>query len=77
MSSPGQDTPKNSRTTNSPTTSTPGMSPEGNQSPLKDNGLRPSELLHSDESLVDTSIDKPTVIEVENTMEGLPNEIDS
>ena len=65
MSSPGQDTPKNPRITISPTTSTPGMSPEGSQS----NGLRSSELLHSDESLVDISTDKLTVIESENTME--------
>ena len=69
MSSPGQDTPKNSRTTNSPTTSTPGLSPGGHQSSLTSNGLRSSELLNSDESLVDTSIDKPTVIEMESTME--------
>ena len=71
MYSSGQDTPKNSRTTNSPTTSTPGLSPGGHQSSPTSNGLRSSELLHSDESLVDTSIDKPTVIEMESTMDTI------
>ena len=64
MSSPGKDSPKTPRMSTSPTTSTPDSSPDGSQN----NGLKSSELLHSDESLVDNSTAQPTAIEVENTM---------
>ena len=56
---------------NSPTTSTPGLSPGGHLSTPSSNGLRSSELQQSDESLVETSIDKSTAIDMECTMETI------
>ena len=54
----------------SPTTSTPGSSPDGSQN----NGLKSSELLYNDESLVEASTEQPTTIEVESAMEGTVND---
>ena len=65
MSSPSGDSLKTPKMSTSPATSTPGSSPEGNHS----NGLKDSELLHSDESLVDISVDHPSAIKKDSNEE--------
>ena len=70
MSSPSSDSPKTPKRSPSPTTSTPGSTPEGG----KNKGLKSSELLYSDESLVDISIEHPTTIETDSAMEVTLNE---
>ena len=59
-------TPQFSRTMISPTTSTPGLSPGDHMSSPTTTGMRSSELLSSDESMVDT----PKDINLEESMDS-------
>ena len=68
MENSDQGTPLNSRPVISPTTSTPGLSPGGRLStPTR---LRSSELLESDESIVDTPREKVTSPTIDTTNES-------
>ena len=67
MENSDQGTPQNSRLVISPTTSTPGLSPGGHLSTPTTTGLRSSELLESDESMVDSPKDKRTSTTIDTT----------
>ena len=69
MDCSGQGTPQNSRTMTSPTTSTPGLSPGGHLSTPASNGLRTSELQQSDESMVESTVEKSITIDMESTID--------
>ena len=61
-----QETPQGSRMVISPSTSTPGLSPGAHLSTSITSGLKSSELLSSDESIVDTPKEKEMVVSTES-----------
>ena len=76
MENSEQGTPQSSRLVISPTTSTPGLSPGDHLSTPITTGLRSSELLSSDESIVDTPKDKRLAASMDTTNESTQYEKD-